>query len=678
MKRYVSVLAIVLIIVISCGTLAAQVPATKQPNPNVAPLGPQAHHPPGGQHPTPTGTIYGFVYWDAKATSHLDPSICNALAITVVTSSPYSPIGIVGTQSHFTSIPTANPPLTSVNTTSYDGCAYMYSNAPIGQKLYVKVNLTQTVGTLAPSVVAQYHPVGPIQFSSAPCTQLPPLTKATVGELIGNWGSCNDVAYDVNFSLVQTPQLKPLSAGGGVGGNQGSMREALVQVNSGPQNTPALTNLRPQQTSMLSQVGSHATLLNNRSSASSPSRGMLVPAVTPSPATTGPANSQPGTPSYAGAITAAGNSGLSGGLRTAANSSFTGGVKPALLPALTAGVRVVSGRRVRSSLSANSTIVAILRQQKQGSVPASQTLAAVPPPNRAVIPSNARLTSISAPYVPSNLLTPKQNAWCKQSEAQGSAPTIFSVTGKLQVQGTVYSPDPQANPYTIIGCGFGSSSGTLQLELLQSQPVNSGWSNSQNYQNVTVYTVNFAIQSWNDHEIVASLPPSTSGVPDWPSGGSLSINLQVKTRLAGYIPGGQFVALRQPVLLASIPQNQASIYQAGSPYFLSPASNYYGLNGTLAVMRQGLAGPVAGQDQFSLKLAPGFIVDSTQTDLLVANTSSNVTSQPATVNGSTITVTYPVLSAPAGNSSNYYSIYGLKVWVTGPQGLDPWTGNPVP
>jgi hypothetical protein len=47
---------------------------------------------------------------------------------------------------------------------------------------------------------------------------------------------------------------------------------------------------------MLNQSGSKGTLLNNQSSAASQSRGKPVPAVTPSPTTTTPANSQPGTP----------------------------------------------------------------------------------------------------------------------------------------------------------------------------------------------------------------------------------------------------------------------------------------------------------------------------------------------------------------------------------------------
>jgi len=696
-------LATALTIATLCGTLAAQIPATRPPNPNITPPGPQAHQPPGGRQ-VMTGTIYGFVYWDAQATSHLGPSICNALTITVAAASqsPYTPFGPMGTQSHLIPIATVHPPLTSVNTTSYDGCAYSYNNAPLNQNLYVKLNLTQAVGTLMPATVAKNPAVGPVQFNNAPCSTLPPLTKATVGNLLGSWGSCQNVAYDVNLPLVIRQSLTPLSAGGGSGGNQSGAPGGFVQTNSGPQNTPVQMNPGPTQQPMLSQSGSNGTLLSNQSSAGSPSRGMLVPAVTPSPTTTAPVNSQPGTPAqlaptlpggggtvqlnpqpyppkaasgglagFPSSTNAAGNGALNGGLRTAANPSFTGGVKPALLPALSGGVRVVSGRRVRNSLAANSSIIAVLHQQRQASVPSSHTLSAAPFPTLAALPSNARPTSISAPYAYSNLLSPKQNAWCKQSEAQGGAPTIFSVAGNIQGQGVVYSPDPQANPYTIIGCGFGNSSGTVQLQLLQSQSQNSGWSNSQTYQTSTLYTVQFTIQSWSDHEIVASVATNTSGIPDWSW-----VGLQVKARQSGYAAGGQFVASRATVLLANIPQNQASLYQSGSPYFLSPVSNYYGLNGTVGVMRQGLAGPVAGQDQFSLKLAPGFVVDSTQTDLLVANTSSSITSQPATVNGNTITVTYPVLTAGSGNSSNYYSIYGLKVWVTGPTGVPPIVTGP--
>jgi hypothetical protein len=202
----------------------------------------------------------------------------------------------MGTQNHLIPIATVHPPLTSVSTTSYDGCAYSYNNAPLSQNLYVKLNLTQAVGTLMPSTVAHNPAVGPVQFNSAPCSTLPPLTKATVGNLLGNWGSCQNVAYDVNLPLLVRQSLTPLNAGGGFGGNQSGSPGAGLQANPGPISSPVLMNRGPQQTPMLNQSGSKGTLLNNQSSAASQSRGKPVPAVTPSPTTTTPANSQPGTP----------------------------------------------------------------------------------------------------------------------------------------------------------------------------------------------------------------------------------------------------------------------------------------------------------------------------------------------------------------------------------------------
>ena len=265
MKKYVAVFAVASVVATMCGAVAAQLPATKPPNPKITLPGPQAHRPPGDR-PAMTGTIFGFVYWDSTLTSHLPSPVCSALSITVAAASksPYGPFGAMGTQSHFTPMATAHPPLTSVNTTSYDGCAYEYDNAPLGQNLYVKLNLTQPLGTLMPATVMKNPAVGPIQFSNAPCSKLPPLTKATVANLLGTWGSCQNVAYDVNLPLVIRQSLTILSSNGGMGGSQGSQSGPLLN-----QARPAgmLNNAAPQ----------------NTNSGSSPANGMLLPAVTPAP-----------------------------------------------------------------------------------------------------------------------------------------------------------------------------------------------------------------------------------------------------------------------------------------------------------------------------------------------------------------------------------------------------------
>ena len=275
MKKHAAVFAVASVVATMCGAVAAQIPATRPRSPNITPLGPQAHRSPGQQQ-VMTGTIYGFVYWDSQLTSHLPSSVCNAFSVTVAVASkgPYGPFGAMGTQSHFTPMATAHPPLTSVNTTSYDGCAYAYNNAPLGQNLYVKLNLTQPLGTLLPATVMKNPAVGPIQFSNAPCSALPPLTKATVANLLGNWGSCQNVAYDVNLPLVIRQSLTILSSSGGMGANQGSHSGPLLN-----QTRPAgmLNNAAPQ----------------NTNSGSSPANGTLLPAVTPAPAQT-PSMSQPG------------------------------------------------------------------------------------------------------------------------------------------------------------------------------------------------------------------------------------------------------------------------------------------------------------------------------------------------------------------------------------------------
>jgi microsomal dipeptidase-like Zn-dependent dipeptidase len=259
------------------------------------------------------GTVYGFVYWDSSISSHLAPSICGALAVTVsvADTKPFPSYTPLGTQSKFVSIATVQPPLKSVNTTAYDGCAYSFTNVPVGQSLQVKLSLTQTVGTLTPAVVAQDPPVGPIQISNTPCNKLPPLTKATVADLTGNWGSCQNVAYDVNFPLISRVQITPLSASGGSGGTPG----AQLQANPGPVQNPAAVNPGPTQrttgmigtpgqanpgpinTPLLKQAGATTTtLLNNSSATSSPSGGMLSPANNPAMGPMPPTQPAPGTP----------------------------------------------------------------------------------------------------------------------------------------------------------------------------------------------------------------------------------------------------------------------------------------------------------------------------------------------------------------------------------------------
>lgn len=524
------IIAIAQVLLFCCFALAQGVPRTvPTPNPNLTAPGPHKQQPSGGLHPAPTGVVYGFVYWDAKATSHLPSSICSALAVTVVAANAngYTPFGVVGTQSHLTSIATVHPPLTSVTTTSYDGCAYSYGNAPLGQKLYVTLTLTQAVGTLTPATVAKNPPVGPVQFSNAPCSKLPPLTKATVGELIGTWGSCQNVAYDVNFPLVKTGQLTVLSSSGGSGGNQ-----------SGSQSGPLLNQIHPA--GMLSNASPQ-----NTGAGASPTKGMLVPAVTPAPPQT-PSNSQPGTPGQLlpakpggggtvqlnpqfyppkGTTPIPGSTannvqlnpqpfppkGMSaaapGSLQPAA-SAKQGAARPTIQVVKLSTPTAL--RKVTNPLlnQQNASIIAVLDQQKLAAQQDSTAMKSSAPSAataRTPLATNFQGNMPASGLAPSQTQSAPGNLSSSIAHLQpfnsvvlvcsmDTTPRVLRVNGG-QTSG-IFTPEAKYNQYTIVGCSFGQAQGTAHIF------------------GTNGFNANLNIDYWSNNGITAHLDPSLAGVLD--------------------------------------------------------------------------------------------------------------------------------------------------------------------
>lgn len=581
----------------------------------------------------PNGTVTGSIFWDEARVAYSPSVPCQGLQVEldVITATGLQKFGS-SAQFQFTQSQRPGHGLGM--------CNYSFSRVPEGVALQVQVSVGSPYG----SRVAATGPFGAtgglIKVPGGPCNNAP----SSSADLQSGWVGCGDHAYDVNFELVPRNAMATLPRGG-------TMLLQQAPGTNAPTSKPMLLQPSPQP------------------GGSVQSNGMLVPAVKPA---TGVQPSPPIAGGFTGGVRPSGAATAGAQPLVGSGSNLNGGnagAPSALIGLLRkrGSLKVVSGERKHYAIAPTPVRITPLRRQPGGGqIAPGQTMAArVPGIGSRLATSPAIARNIKIAYVPSDLLSPKENTECEQQEAQGAAPAIYRIDGKTT--GIAYSPDPRTNPHTIVGCGFGNG-GTVDLLLLQEESNSNGW-NGNSYMNVTLYTVKFNPQSWSDHEIVASVEPSTSGVPDW----SNDLQLEVKTKLSGYAYGGQFTATKQAVLLTSIPQKESSLYQSGSPYFLSPVSNYYGLNGTVAVMRQGLAGPLAGQDQFTLPLAPGFAIDSTQTDLLVSDTNANVTTNPATVNGSTITVTYPVVSVQSGNATTYYSIYGLKIWVVGPVGMNPVT-----
>jgi hypothetical protein len=638
-----------------CPVVLAQRPTPDHPRSHVGTGAPQ----PILQAPN-AGVIEGFVYWDANHIAHKPASSCSGLAITVSAESSsggpspaYTPLST--TSNGFKYSGKVKQFLSGGKINVYDVCTYGFDHVPVGQNLQVKLTVSDPYA-FSPYVLPQSAVLGPIKIVNGQCNMLPHIANPTASDLASHWGSCQNMAYDVNF-LMQTP-LRDAGSGGLTPVDSGSRTGMLSSAPRPGIVTPGTTQVASGSSGNLLPSSGSIQGERNPGPVGTPVLKSPGPAGTSSsPATPGrkvELNPQPLPPKQS----TNGADGFSGSANIGGAGGFTGGVRPTLPAAFSGGIRVLTGNRVKNSMAVNSSIIAVLSQQKQtGPGSPGHTLASGSVSPIFAEPSNVRVGTASG-YIPSSLLTAQENTSCQQIEAQGAAPAIFRIDGKAGGAGVLYSPDPQANPYTIVGCGFGNSPAAVVLGFFQLDGPPGG--------GTPVHTRNLTIQSWNDHEIVASLDPNTSGLPDWEN-----VALLVTAKRAGESSKGSFFARRQTVLLAKIPQNQASLYQQGSPYFLSPVANYYGLDGTLGVMRQALPGPIAGQDQFAVQLSPGFVIESTQTDLLVSSTSGNVASKPASISGNTITVTYPVVSYGSGNSVDYYSIYGLRIWVTGPAGVNP-------
>jgi hypothetical protein len=232
--------------------------------------------------------------------------------------------------------------------------------------------------------------------------------------------------------------------------------------------------------------------------------------------------------------------------------------------------------------------------------------------------------------------------------------------------GIVFTPAPPYNVYTIAGCGFGATPGKIYLQGGSGAfPSHSG-------------RLRLVATSWTEHGIVARLDSSITHELD-----QKNISLVVETSGGGRAQsdGSSFYAVRGlPYQLSSIPRDNVTLFIADNPMFTSPSGTDFGLNGcTAAVYRQGPKGN-PGQDDFKLKFVPGFAVESAQ--LLVslpkpnaidqADASQfNVTPSQVQVNGNDVKVN--VAYYPEGSSTMF--LYGLKIWVTGPAGVDPFTGQ---
>ncbi|HMK20923.1 MAG TPA: hypothetical protein VK466_01230 [Terriglobales bacterium] len=240
---------------------SAQRASQTAPMPNRTVAAPSSHRPPGDHPESTAGTIGGFVYWDASRFSHVPAGSCSGLAVTVAVGSSsggplvaYTPLATL--TNNFKYAGQVKEFLAGGKVNVYDVCTYGYDHVPVGPDLQVKLEVPQP-WVFSPVAVPQFAILGPIKIINAQCNMLPRITNPTVSDLFAHWGSCQNMAYDVNFVMHTAPraQLGESGSGGITPANTASQRGMLSNS--------------PQQ-GMLASAGSpNSGLLGNKGSAAS-------------------------------------------------------------------------------------------------------------------------------------------------------------------------------------------------------------------------------------------------------------------------------------------------------------------------------------------------------------------------------------------------------------------------
>lgn len=270
---------------------------------------------------------------------------------------------------------------------------------------------------------------------------------------------------------------------------------------------------------------------------------------------------------------------------------------------------------------------------------------------------------------------------------------ILSVSG-LDGPAT-FTPDPKYNFYTITGCSFGDTGPNAKVYIY--------------YQNT--FREDFQIQEWNDNGIKLTLDQSLAGLLDHDN---LTLVVQRNDGKQATRGGCKFYAARETRMLPYIPKADFSLNKftptdtsAFQATYTSPSS---------ATVVPNIAGYTAevswtdpnvhynkdhpnfsvwmpgGEDIYQLKnLQPGFVVQSAALCYRKLECPSGALHTEGTLGLSFVgtdmhvvwqgqTCTYSGCGGfgqPDCFADNTGSNYAVNVTVTGPRGVDPWTGKPT-
>jgi len=262
---------------------------------------------------------------------------------------------------------------------------------------------------------------------------------------------------------------------------------------------------------------------------------------------------------------------------------------------------------------------------------------------------------------------------------------IATVSGE-STPGT-FTPEMQYNFYTITGCSFGDPGPTSKVYIY--------------YQDL--FHQEFQIQEWNDNGIKLNLDPNLKGVLDQDN---LTLVVQRADGKQATKSGFKFFAARETTRLSYVPKSDFSLYGFTlnntsnlSSQYTSPsaASVVPNIGGWTSEVQWAANDPFAtkmdpGEDIYSLsRMQPGFSPDSAQMswvnlqcgDYQFVNLGGDFGLKWV---GDDLHASWQAQYCKPVNCGGAFqadcfvgppsSSYAVDVWVTGPRGVDPWTGKP--
>jgi hypothetical protein len=263
---------------------------------------------------------------------------------------------------------------------------------------------------------------------------------------------------------------------------------------------------------------------------------------------------------------------------------------------------------------------------------------------------------------------------------------IFNVSGSGSP--ATFTTDPKYNFYTITGCSFGDPGPNSKVYVY--------------YQ--SSFHQDFQVQQWSDNGIKLNLDPALTGVLDQDN---LTLVVQRNDGKQASKGGFKFYAARATTRLALIPRNSFSLDQFSlnnktyvpSSLYTSPSSPKVipNIGGWTSEVQWTSTDPSwekldPGEDVYQFKhLQPGFAPDSAQMtwvnldcgDYQFVNLGGNFDLKWV---GDDLHAQWQAQYCKPVNCGGTFqsdcfagppeSNYAVDVWVTGPRGVDPWTGKP--